>query len=280
MGGFGAMKLALRHPEVFGTVGSHAGPLEIVHAVSIQRDLVLAENAPGPPYVYSPGVGGMTVVMFARSGALSPSMSAPPYYVDFPYDELGDIVQSVLDRWRPHNPPRLAAELVGGGQTPPRVWFDCGINDDHLEYPVNEAFAESLDVLALPYVFESHPGGHLDIRWSASLPYMLECEPATTSIAGVEPVHDVMMRVVSSPGSGMCRIQFSIVEAGLVELVVYDVLGRSTRCFDLGRLGEGFHTVDWNGRDDSGKPVGAGVYFYELRLDGEAIGTRKAVWLE
>ena len=47
-----------------------------------------------------------------------------PDFVDLPLDERGDLVNTVLDQWRLHNPPRLAAERRHAGlpgRDPPRL---------------------------------------------------------------------------------------------------------------------------------------------------------------
>jgi len=57
--------------------------------------------------------------------------------------------------------------------------------------------------------------------------------------------------------------------AGPVRLQVYDVLGRSVRELVGGSLGAGLHLVPWDGRDESGAPVAAGVYLVRLEAGGQ-----------
>jgi len=51
----------------------------------------------------------------------------------------------------------------------------------------------------------------------------------------------------------------------LVSLEVYDVTGKKMITLVEDRWPAGYHTVVWNGRDERGMPVSAGVYFYRLR---------------
>ena len=53
-----------------------------------------------------------------------------------------------------------------------------------------------------------------------------------------------------------------------VALVIYDVLGRRVRQVWQGPLGAGSHRFTWDGRDDAGKAVAAGVYIYQVEVDG------------
>ena len=53
-----------------------------------------------------------------------------------------------------------------------------------------------------------------------------------------------------------------------VSLILYDVLGRRVRQLWQGPLQAGSHRFMWNGRDEAGKGVAAGVYIYKVEVDG------------
>ena len=57
-------------------------------------------------------------------------------------------------------------------------------------------------------------------------------------------------------------------DAAKVALRVYDVLGRRVRQVWQGPLGAGSHRFVWDGRDESGRAVAAGVYVYQVAVDG------------
>ena len=57
-------------------------------------------------------------------------------------------------------------------------------------------------------------------------------------------------------------------DAAGVSLTVYDVLGRRVRQVWDGPLGSGSHRFVWDGRDAAGKGVAAGVYIYQVEVDG------------
>ena len=58
-------------------------------------------------------------------------------------------------------------------------------------------------------------------------------------------------------------------DAAGVSLMVYDVLGRRVRQVWDGPLGAGRHRFVWDGRDEVGKVVAAGVYIYKVEIDGQ-----------
>ena len=53
-----------------------------------------------------------------------------------------------------------------------------------------------------------------------------------------------------------------------VHVTLYDVLGRRVRQLWQGPLQAGRHRLLWDGKDDQGHDVAAGVYVYQLKLNG------------
>ena len=58
-------------------------------------------------------------------------------------------------------------------------------------------------------------------------------------------------------------------DAAQMSLTVYDVLGRRVQQVWQGALGAGRHRFSWDGRDEAGKGVAAGVYLYRVEVDGQ-----------
>ena len=54
-----------------------------------------------------------------------------------------------------------------------------------------------------------------------------------------------------------------------VSLILYDMLGRRVRQLWQGPLGAGSHRFVWDGRDEAGQGVAAGVYIYRVEVDGQ-----------
>ena len=71
-----------------------------------------------------------------------------------------------------------------------------------------------------------------------------------------------------NPFSPETRIDFEIPKSGPVELVIYGVNGRLIRTLVNEERTAGAHSIRWDGRDDSGQRVSAGVYFYNLTAPG------------
>jgi len=61
--------------------------------------------------------------------------------------------------------------------------------------------------------------------------------------------------------------------------VIYDVTGREIATLVDGLEQAGRSSVSWNGKDDLGQPVSAGVYLYRISAGGFA-DTRKVLLLK
>jgi flagellar hook assembly protein FlgD len=59
-------------------------------------------------------------------------------------------------------------------------------------------------------------------------------------------------------------LAFALPQGGQARLRVYDVAGRLVRTLVDGPLAGGEDRRTWDGRDDSGRPLGGGLYFGRL----------------
>ncbi len=82
-----------------------------------------------------------------------------------------------------------------------------------------------------------------------------------------------IMELGPNPTSGGVVIRYSLAESGSVELTVYDAGGRRVRALACGRTEAGMHQLRWDGRDDSGRELAAGVYYCRLSAD-RTVGRR------
>ena len=110
MGGYGSMKLALKHPDIYRAVAAHSGPLDFSYFVD-WVPTILKENGGSPVDNYKPTPYTFTWLFYTAAGAFSPDTTNPPYYVDFPLDSMGNFIDSVYNRWLLQNPVSLASKL-------------------------------------------------------------------------------------------------------------------------------------------------------------------------
>ncbi len=62
-----------------------------------------------------------------------------------------------------------------------------------------------------------------------------------------------------------------------MSLAVYDASGRRVRTLAAGEWPAGEQSVRWDGRDESGDRVGAGLYFVRLQAGGRVLQRRIAL---
>ncbi len=71
-----------------------------------------------------------------------------------------------------------------------------------------------------------------------------------------------------NPFNPSTQIKFSLPVNANVKITVYNLLGQTVRELINNDMNTGFHSVQWNSDDASGKKVSSGIYFYELNANG------------
>jgi hypothetical protein len=104
----------------------------------------------------------------------------------------------------------------------------------------------------------------------ASEPAIEQARPSVTQLLGGYP----------SPFRGAVRLQLDVArgEEGVARVMIYDVQGRRIGAAWDGPIAAGRHTLYWNGRDETGRAVSAGVYFVRMEI-GDVVQVRKVVRL-
>jgi hypothetical protein len=82
-----------------------------------------------------------------------------------------------------------------------------------------------------------------------------------------------------NPFNPTTRIAFDLPHPGHVDLRIYDASGHIVRTLVNGSMSADTHRVTWDGRDDQGRRLSSGVYFYRLQT-GERTLSRKLVMVE
>jgi hypothetical protein len=70
-----------------------------------------------------------------------------------------------------------------------------------------------------------------------------------------------------NPFNPTTNIRFAIPETGNVKLSIYNMLGQKIATLVNENRNAGRYEITWNGKDDSGKAVGSGMYFYRLKAE-------------
>ena len=82
-----------------------------------------------------------------------------------------------------------------------------------------------------------------------------------------------------NPFNPTTSIDFDLPEDGNVVLMIYDVMGREVATLQNSEMKAGYHSVRWDARNQMGRKVAAGVYFYQIKT-ARYLKTRKMVLLK
>lgn len=109
-------------------------------------------------------------------------------------------------------------------------------------------------------------GGQAHARFAAFLGPVTAVDPGRTTSSRVT--------VSRNPSWGAVWIGFDAPRAGPIEVAIYDATGRRVRRVSNAFVSPGAQRVRWDGNDDGGRPVCAGVYWARVRSDAGGGVTR------
>jgi hypothetical protein len=96
---------------------------------------------------------------------------------------------------------------------------------------------------------------------------------SSTDISGT-PAELAMQRSFPSPFSSQTTVQFTLPVAGRSEVLVLDLSGRRVAMLADREFPAGRHALTWDGRDGTGRQVGAGTYFVMVRSAGSTLASK------
>lgn len=172
-GGYGAMKLGILHPDKFSVVASHTGLLYLDGVLSMGDRLVEENpdgfNGPDPTKF-------LTTALYAFSSAWSPNLNNPPWMVDLPLDDDGNIKPDIRNLWLEHDVFTMITKPVylANIKSLRGVYFDAGLQDELGMNQMADAFHAQLSGYGVTHTYENFDGGHfsqLFSRLEVSLKY-------------------------------------------------------------------------------------------------------------
>ena len=82
-----------------------------------------------------------------------------------------------------------------------------------------------------------------------------------------------------NPFNPVTTLRYELPENGMVNITIYDMLGKQVKTLINKTQDAGYRSVIWDATNDYGKPVSAGIYLYQIQA-GEYISTKKMVLLK
>ncbi len=171
-GGYGALKLGMKHPHVFGRVaGLSPGqfPTETIYGMAqfmLAEDQMWGSTGPSIPYHPLYPFKFVNNTVYSLAAAFLPNPENPPYYVDIPfnYDDNYDPVlnEELMGKFNSNSLFALASEYKVGIRKLKTFYFDIGTNDDLFMYQPNQALHEYLNQMHIKHQYEEYDGTHFN----------------------------------------------------------------------------------------------------------------------
>ena len=114
-----------------------------------------------------------------------------------------------------------------------------------------------------------------------------ESDPITIEVEIVVSIYDddslpivtELLGNFPNPFNPETTIRFNVAVESIVSIDIYNIRGQRVKSLLDGFYERGSHTVVWDGRDDNGRELGSGMYFYRM-IAGDVMETRRMVLLK
>lgn len=189
-GGYGAMWLGMRHPDVFGLLATHSGDSAFEYCYS--KDF--------PPFtvqIQKYGKGHKAVQNFIRtqvntkqpksknffniinilamSACYSPNPKRKEYNFDLPFDiYTGEIIPEVWKKWMQFDPVQQIDKYSQNLKKLKMIYIDCGTRDEFNLQAGARIYADKLRKEGIKCIHEEFNDGHMNIqyRYDVSFKYI------------------------------------------------------------------------------------------------------------
>ncbi len=105
------------------------------------------------------------------------------------------------------------------------------------------------------------------------------CFPASTNEINQLPHAFNLYNNYPNPFNPVTTLRYDLPEDALVNITIYDIMGRIVRTLINSQQNAGFKSIQWNATNDAGSPLSAGLYLYKIQADN-LVQTRKMVLLK
>ena len=109
--------------------------------------------------------------------------------------------------------------------------------------------------------------------------YYTAYDVVSTTLENNMPLEFEVYPAYPNPFNPVTTIGYYLSNKGSVNITIYDMMGREIKVLQSGIQTPGHSKVQWNATNNKGQPVSAGVYLYQINIDGK-MDTKKMVLLK
>jgi S-formylglutathione hydrolase FrmB len=172
-GGYGAFRLAMRHPDVFGALGSHAGDayFDYCYFLDFPKFVLGVQKYGGTIESFwerflelpKKSVAFDALNILAMAACYSPNPSAP-LGIDLPVDlRTGEVREDVWRRWLDFDPVRMAPKCADALRSMKTIFLDAGLKDEFQLQLGARILCARFDDLGVKYTYEEFDDGHMGV---------------------------------------------------------------------------------------------------------------------
>jgi len=156
MGGYGALRIGMKRPDVFSAIYALSSCCLNV------GDLRPSDDGPSPAEAIRSLEEGRNADRsvkgtLARAAVWSPNPANPPLYLDLP-TKNGEVQADVAARWAANAPVAMLAQYVRNLKKLKAIALDIGRQDRLITS--NEVFVDELERFGVPHSYETYEGDH------------------------------------------------------------------------------------------------------------------------
>ena len=189
-GGYGALVLAMRHPDVFGGVASHSGDMffEACYKPDFWKFCNIVAKHGGVegflraflemPKKTSDAVTAVNIAAMAM--AYSPNLQRPPFHFDLPFDpHTGEVDEAVWARWLAWDPVHMAARYVENLAKLRLIYIECGSRDQFNLHFGARQLHHRLEALGIRHEYQEFDDDHTSVNYRYVQSLRRLCEALT-----------------------------------------------------------------------------------------------------
>jgi len=172
MGGYGALTLAMKHPDTFSVAyGMNSAIIDWSEELSLTvispKLQTIADAKTFNDLLKTGDLYTMAFVNIAQ--AFSPNPAKPPFYIDMPFKKVGGKwkpSEPAFSKWRAHSPIRMVENYRENLNKLRGYRFDSGY-DDEFRFISTNSRALSLELInnGIEHTFEEYNGDHRNKVW-------------------------------------------------------------------------------------------------------------------
>ena len=187
-GGYGAMVLGMRHPDVFRAIADHSGDagFELCYIPDFSDALDRYREYGGPARFLDrfwtdenrhrkKWMRGLNILGMAAH--YSPNPESPHLGIDFPIDlDTGEMRWDVWHKWQAWDPVQMLDTHADALRKLALVYIDCGSRDEFNLHWGARSLSKKLGKLGIAHRYEEFDDGHMSIsyRYDVSVPALVK----------------------------------------------------------------------------------------------------------